>query len=97
MELINRRQKTYGPEAKLKASEPEFDIRARYGPTQWQLTHVCYVRGVRVDKLSQVEGQPGYVWCRFPDERIMVVCENNIRAVQVNASNLKEQKYGAAA
>lgn len=84
MELIDRRKKVYGVPATLKAHEPEWDIRKVYGPTHWQQTHTCYVRGVRVDKLFQVEGEPGYVWCRFPDERIMIVSETNIRAIPLS-------------
>jgi hypothetical protein len=84
MELIDRRRKVYGFPASLVASEQEFDIRASYGPTPWQKMHVCSVRGVPVDKLvTQVEGISGYCWCRFPDGRIMVVFERNVKAVKI--------------
>ena len=59
-------------------------IVARYGPSHWQLNHLCTVRGVRVDKFLFVPADPGYVWCRFPDERIMLVSEKNVRAKAVS-------------
>jgi len=76
------------------------DIRKVYKSSTWNKTHLCYVRGVRVDKIMPVEGQPGYVWCRFPDERVMVVCERNISAVAMSRNltiNKGAIKYGAAA
>jgi hypothetical protein len=85
MELINRATRTYGPPATLDASEPEVDIRASYGPSPWVQQHVCYVRNVRVDKLALREGD-NHVWCLFPDGRIMIVAEANIKAVKLKRS-----------
>lgn len=61
------------------------DIRASWGPTQWQQKHYCSVRGVPVTKLQARDGIPdGYSWCMFPDYRVMLVAEKNIKAVRIN-------------
>lgn len=81
-DLINRQARVYAQPAKLEAHEPEYDIRASYGPTPWQQQHDTFVRGVRVSKLSVREG--GWVWCVFPDFRVMLVRETNIRAIKLS-------------
>lgn len=55
------------------------DIRASYGPSPWVQQHYCTVRGVRVCKLALREGD-NHVWCLFPDGRVMIVAEKNIKA-----------------
>lgn len=82
-ELINRRARVYAPPAKLKAHEPESDIRAIYQATPWQHQHDTFVRGVKVCKLSIREGD-NHVWCLFPDGRTMIVAEKNIRAIKLS-------------
>lgn len=64
------------------ASEREFKIAASYGPSPWNQQHVCEVRGTPVSKTSVREGD-NHVWCMFPDGRVMIVAEKNIRAIKV--------------
>lgn len=82
MELIDRRNKIYGHPSQLKAVEQEHDVRASYGPSQWNLTHDVTVRGVPVQKLNIRYSDKGrmYSWCVFPDGRVMAVNEGNIWA-----------------
>jgi hypothetical protein len=86
VELINRVNKTYGPGSKLKAHEPEVNIAVSYGPSPWVQQHQCRVRGVLVDKLAIREGDD-HVWCLFPDGRVMIVAERNIRASKFKRIN----------
>lgn len=81
MELINHHRRFYALPATLKADEPEYDIRASYGPSPWVQQHDCSVRGVPVSKLALREGD-NHVWCLFPDGRTMIVAEANIKAIK---------------
>lgn len=83
MELIDRRNKVYAPPATLDAKKQEFNIAASYGPSPWVQQHRCMVRGVRVCKLAIREGD-NHVWCLFPDGRVMLVAEKNIRATKLS-------------
>lgn len=90
MNLIKFPNCVYGlPQVVLKAHEPEIDIRMIVGPTVWERSHRCSVRGVAVEKIGR--GVPddrgiSYVWCRFPDGRVMLVNEGNIRVKKLNRS-----------
>lgn len=66
--------------------EPDSDIRATYGPSQWVENHDCFLRGVRITKIAIREGDL-HVWCLFPDGRTMIVAEANIDVVKL-------KKYG---
>lgn len=68
-------------EAPPIAAEQEYNTVASYGPSPWVQQHRTEVRGVAVDKLSVREGDK-HVWCRFPDERVMIVAETNIKVVK---------------
>ncbi|MFI5397639.1 MAG: hypothetical protein ACHQ9S_19040 [Candidatus Binatia bacterium] len=68
-------------EPPVVAKDPEYDIRASYGPSPWVQQHDCSVRGVPVSKLALREGDK-HVWCLFPDGRCMIVAEANIKAIK---------------
>lgn len=85
-DLINRRARVYAEPATLKAHEPEYDIRASYGPSPWVQQHSTSVRGWQVSKLAIREGE-NHVWCLFADGRTMIVAEKNIEAIKRVRSN----------
>lgn len=86
MTLINASRRVYGPaQTELKAHEPEYDIRATWGPSIWAQWHACFVRNVPVEKITSGEVDTrgiSYAWCRFPDGRVMLVNEGNIRVIK---------------
>lgn len=79
----------------LKAEDPEWDIRASYGASQWNASHHCTVRGVTVHKTAIREGDL-HVWCQFPDGRVMLVRESNIQARGTHAAQGVELVQRAA-
>ena len=71
-------------------SESNVVIVASYGPSMWDRTHHCTVRGVPVHKLrhgnSTDDRGVAYCRCVFPDGRVMLVNEGNIRVKKLNRS-----------
>lgn len=79
--------KTYGPGAKLDYNTPVHDIRVTWGSSQWARHHQCSVRGVPVEKAAMGlidKRSICYAWCMFPDGRVMLVNEGNIRIKKVS-------------
>lgn len=79
--------KSYGPSAKLDYQAPLHDIRVVWKASTWSEFHQCSVRGVPVDKLDKGNSDKRsirYAWCRFPDGRVMLVNEGNIRIKKVS-------------
>lgn len=79
--------KAYGPGAKLDYNDPAADIRVVWKASTWAQMHHCSVRGITVEKVGQTvvdKRRICYVECRFPDGRIMVVNEGNIRIKKVS-------------
>lgn len=82
--------KQYGPpQHKLVYSNPEYDIRAVWGPKTWDRFRYATVRGVSVQQCSETvvdDRNVCYRWCQFPDGRVMLVNEGNIRIHKVKAN-----------
>lgn len=78
----------YGPpQTELKATESEWNHSASFGPSLWDLTHECKVRGLLVQKLGRgVSDNRGisYVRCIFPDGRTLLVNEGNIHVKKIH-------------
>ena len=57
-------------------------IVAQWGPSFKDATHDFFVRGVRISRTTITEESNGrlYRWCVFPDGRVMLVNEGNIRS-----------------
>lgn len=83
--------KAYGPGAKLDYNDPTADIRVVWRASTWAELHHCSVRGVPVEKVgvTVVDSRSiCYVTCRFPDGRVMVVNEGNIRIKKVSKNHV---------
>jgi hypothetical protein len=61
-------------------------IVVRFEPAYKDTTHCFFVRNVPVSRTSIVEEAGGrlYRWCVFPDGRVMLVNEGNIRSKKLN-------------
>jgi hypothetical protein len=57
-------------------------IVAQWGPAYKDTTHVFFVRNVQVARTTITEEIDGrlYRWCVFPDNRVLLVNEGNIRS-----------------
>lgn len=79
---------SYGPPAQLKYSEPEFAIVCVWGAGTWDAMHHCTVRHQTVHVFGEtiVSGANRcYRKAMFPDGRVMVVNEGNIRIKKVKS------------
>lgn len=84
--MTQLKNKAYGPPATLVYAEPQYDIRVVWGPRTWDFFHRVTVRGVEVYQLGEtiVDSRDiCYRRCAFPDGRIMLVNEGNIRIQKV--------------
>ena len=82
MDLIDRKNKVYGPPAKLVASDHEWDIKFTFGPSEKDTTTKFHVRGAPVARSRIFKHDKGgtFVLCQFlNDGRVMMVNENNIK------------------
>ncbi len=61
-------------------------IVAQWGPAFKDTTHNYFVRSVQVSRTTITEESGGrlYRWCLFPDGRVMLVNEGNIRSKRIN-------------
>ncbi len=76
----------YGPPAQLDYAEPEFHVVCVWGYSTWDLFHHCTVRGVPVAVFGATivsDANRCYRKCMFPDGRVMIVNEGNIRITKV--------------
>jgi hypothetical protein len=69
----------------IRISRIEEDISvvvAQWGPAYKDTTHAFFVRNVPVSRTTITEEHGGrlYRWCVFPDFRVMLVNEGNIRS-----------------
>lgn len=77
----------YIPLDKLDYREPEASVVCVWGYTNWDLHHHCTVRGVAVSVFGATivsDDNRCYRKCQFPDGRVCVVNEGNIRIKKVN-------------
>lgn len=85
---------TYGPPAQLDYSEPEFFVVSGWGAGTWDRFHQCTVRHTPVNVFGETivsNSNRCYRKCQFPDGRVMVVNEGNIRIKKVKANGLSFQ------
>jgi hypothetical protein len=79
----------YVPKDKLDYQEPEAFIACTWGATTWDEFHHCTVRGVAVQLFgAQIVSDDNrcYRKAMFPDGRVMVVNEGNIRSIKVSGN-----------
>lgn len=73
----------FGPPIRISQIKEDIAvIMVQWGPAYKDTTHVFFVRNVPVSRTTITEEIDGrlYRWCVFPDYRVMLVNEGNIRS-----------------
>lgn len=77
----------FGPPIRISQIPEDIAVLvARWGPAYKDTTHVFFVRNVQVGRTTITEEHGGrlYRYCQFPDGRVMLVNEGNIRSKRMN-------------
>jgi hypothetical protein len=77
----------FAPPTRISAIKGDISvIWASWGPAYKDTTHAFYVRHKPVARTTITEEHGGrlYRWCVFPDYRVMLVNEGNIRSKRLN-------------
>ena len=83
MELIDRRNKSYGIPATLKAHEPEWDPRASYESSFKDKEHVFRVRNQVIERTSIKKSEKGHSFR---------LCFFGPYSQWVNEANIRQQR-----